>query len=147
MELKSVDWCDLLITDLHDSRPSLELMRKPVIAGNWKMYKMIAESVETALALEAAGGEREPLRGRHRAGLHGAEDGGRPARRLEHPRRGAGLLDRSRSTARTRARSRPTCCATRARRTSSSATPSGGSIYGETDAIVSRKTQAGLAPV
>jgi triosephosphate isomerase len=27
-------------------------MRKPVIAGNWKMYKTIAESVETALALK-----------------------------------------------------------------------------------------------
>ncbi|HVG38942.1 MAG TPA: triose-phosphate isomerase [Pyrinomonadaceae bacterium] len=26
-------------------------MRKPVIAGNWKMYKTVAESVETALAL------------------------------------------------------------------------------------------------
>jgi triosephosphate isomerase (TIM) len=26
-------------------------MRKPVIAGNWKMYKTLAESVETALAL------------------------------------------------------------------------------------------------
>jgi triosephosphate isomerase len=28
-------------------------MRKPVIAGNWKMYKLIGESVETALALKA----------------------------------------------------------------------------------------------
>src|SRR2546423_11378978 len=27
-------------------------MRKPGIAGNWKMYKAIAESVETALALK-----------------------------------------------------------------------------------------------
>ncbi|MDX6694279.1 MAG: triosephosphate isomerase [Blastocatellia bacterium] len=27
-------------------------MKKPVIAGNWKMYKTIAESVETALALK-----------------------------------------------------------------------------------------------
>ena len=27
-------------------------MRKPVIAGNWKMYKTVAESVETALALK-----------------------------------------------------------------------------------------------
>jgi triosephosphate isomerase (TIM) len=27
-------------------------MRKPVIAGNWKMYKTIGESVETALALK-----------------------------------------------------------------------------------------------
>ena len=27
-------------------------MRKPVIAGNWKMYKALAESVETALALK-----------------------------------------------------------------------------------------------
>ncbi len=27
-------------------------MRKPVIAGNWKMYKSVAESVETALALK-----------------------------------------------------------------------------------------------
>jgi triosephosphate isomerase len=27
-------------------------MRKPVIAGNWKMYKTIAESVETVLALK-----------------------------------------------------------------------------------------------
>jgi triosephosphate isomerase len=27
-------------------------MRKPVIAGNWKMYKMVSESVETALALK-----------------------------------------------------------------------------------------------
>jgi triosephosphate isomerase len=27
-------------------------MRKPVIAGNWKMYKTIAESLETALALK-----------------------------------------------------------------------------------------------
>jgi triosephosphate isomerase (TIM) len=27
-------------------------MRKPVIAGNWKMYKLISESVETALALK-----------------------------------------------------------------------------------------------
>ncbi|HKY30789.1 MAG TPA: triose-phosphate isomerase [Pyrinomonadaceae bacterium] len=27
-------------------------MRKPVIAGNWKMYKTISESVETALALK-----------------------------------------------------------------------------------------------
>src|SRR3954466_2409452 len=28
------------------------LMRKPVIAGNWKMYKTVAESVETVLALK-----------------------------------------------------------------------------------------------
>jgi triosephosphate isomerase len=27
-------------------------MRKPVIAGNWKMYKTIAEAVQTALALK-----------------------------------------------------------------------------------------------
>src|SRR5258705_7809446 len=27
-------------------------MRKPVIAGNWKMYKTVAESVSTALALK-----------------------------------------------------------------------------------------------
>src|SRR5918999_5224905 len=27
-------------------------MRKPVIAGNWKMYKLIAESVATALELK-----------------------------------------------------------------------------------------------
>ncbi|HEV2765292.1 MAG TPA: triose-phosphate isomerase [Pyrinomonadaceae bacterium] len=27
-------------------------MRKPVIAGNWKMYKLVAESVATALALK-----------------------------------------------------------------------------------------------
>ncbi len=28
-------------------------MRKPVIAGNWKMYKLHAEAVETALALKS----------------------------------------------------------------------------------------------
>jgi triosephosphate isomerase (TIM) len=28
-------------------------MRKPVIAGNWKMYKTVAESVETVLALKS----------------------------------------------------------------------------------------------
>src|SRR5438445_2857197 len=28
------------------------LMRKPVIAGNWKMYKTVRESVDTALALK-----------------------------------------------------------------------------------------------
>jgi triosephosphate isomerase (TIM) len=28
-------------------------MRKPVIAGNWKMYKRVGESVETALALKS----------------------------------------------------------------------------------------------
>ena len=27
-------------------------MRKPVIAGNWKMYKTLSESVDTALALK-----------------------------------------------------------------------------------------------
>src|SRR5688572_18181084 len=27
-------------------------MRKPVIAGNWKMYKLLGESVETARALK-----------------------------------------------------------------------------------------------
>src|SRR6266446_3665629 len=27
-------------------------MRKPVIAGNWKMYKTVGESVQTALALK-----------------------------------------------------------------------------------------------
>src|SRR6266850_6303555 len=27
-------------------------MRKPIIAGNWKMYKTIGESVDTALALK-----------------------------------------------------------------------------------------------
>src|ERR687893_2888132 len=27
-------------------------MRKPVIAGNWKMYKLLAESVATAVALK-----------------------------------------------------------------------------------------------
>ncbi len=27
-------------------------MRKPVIAGNWKMYKLLAEAVDTALALK-----------------------------------------------------------------------------------------------
>src|SRR5436190_11208377 len=30
----------------------LLLMRKPVIAGNWKMYKLLAEAVDTALALK-----------------------------------------------------------------------------------------------
>jgi triosephosphate isomerase len=29
------------------------IMRKPVIAGNWKMYKTVSESVETALALKS----------------------------------------------------------------------------------------------
>src|SRR5262249_29637483 len=29
-----------------------QIMRKPVIAGNWKMYKTIGQSVETALALK-----------------------------------------------------------------------------------------------
>jgi triosephosphate isomerase (TIM) len=28
-------------------------MRKPVIAGNWKMYKLLSEAVETALALKS----------------------------------------------------------------------------------------------
>src|SRR5262245_46192091 len=27
-------------------------MRKPVIAGNWKMYKLLSDAVETALALK-----------------------------------------------------------------------------------------------
>ena len=27
-------------------------MRKPVIAGNWKMYKLLDEAVQTALALK-----------------------------------------------------------------------------------------------
>lgn len=27
-------------------------MRKPVIAGNWKMYKLLGEAVETAMALK-----------------------------------------------------------------------------------------------
>ena len=27
-------------------------MRKPVIAGNWKMYKLLGEAVDTALALK-----------------------------------------------------------------------------------------------
>src|SRR5919206_734565 len=27
-------------------------MRKPVIAGNWKMYKMLGDAVDTALALK-----------------------------------------------------------------------------------------------
>ena len=27
-------------------------MRKPVIAGNWKLYKMLGEAVDTALALK-----------------------------------------------------------------------------------------------
>ena len=27
-------------------------MRKPVIAGNWKMYKTVGEAVDTALALK-----------------------------------------------------------------------------------------------
>jgi triosephosphate isomerase len=27
-------------------------MRKPVIAGNWKMYKLLSEAVDTALALK-----------------------------------------------------------------------------------------------
>ena len=27
-------------------------MRKPVIAGNWKMYKLLSQAVETALALK-----------------------------------------------------------------------------------------------
>jgi len=27
-------------------------MRKPVIAGNWKMYKTVGESVDTVLALK-----------------------------------------------------------------------------------------------
>ncbi len=29
------------------------IMRKPVIAGNWKMYKLLAEAVETALKLKS----------------------------------------------------------------------------------------------
>src|SRR3954469_8920874 len=28
-------------------------MRKPVIAGNWKMYKTVSESVDTALSLKS----------------------------------------------------------------------------------------------
>src|SRR6266576_284397 len=30
----------------------MDLMRKPVIAGNWKMYKLHAEAVDTALQLK-----------------------------------------------------------------------------------------------
>src|SRR5205085_11562999 len=39
---------------LHPSslRPHPLLMRKPVIAGNWKMYKLLAEAVDTALELK-----------------------------------------------------------------------------------------------
>ena len=28
-------------------------MRKPVIAGNWKMYKLLTEAVETAVELKS----------------------------------------------------------------------------------------------
>jgi triosephosphate isomerase len=37
-----------------DQRPKAKdhLMRKPVIAGNWKMYKTLSEAVDTALALK-----------------------------------------------------------------------------------------------
>ena len=28
-------------------------MRKPVIAGNWKMYKLLGEAVDTALELKS----------------------------------------------------------------------------------------------
>src|SRR2546428_14009265 len=34
------------------SQTSPNHMRKPVIAGNWKMYKTISDSVATALALK-----------------------------------------------------------------------------------------------
>src|SRR6266404_4838655 len=37
--------------DLSDVTELL-LMRKPVIAGNWKMYKLLSEAVDTALALK-----------------------------------------------------------------------------------------------
>src|SRR5437870_11564168 len=34
------------------SRNQFLIMRKPVIAGNWKMFKTVSESVATALALK-----------------------------------------------------------------------------------------------
>jgi triosephosphate isomerase len=48
-------------------------MRKPIIAGNWKMAKTVGDSVATALALKPLCGERQPLRSNHRSGFHFSE--------------------------------------------------------------------------
>ena len=49
-------------------------MRKPVIAGNWKMYKLHDEAVNTALGIETIGGECESLRSCYRAGIYCIEN-------------------------------------------------------------------------
>jgi triosephosphate isomerase len=41
------------------------MSRKPIIAGNWKMYKLTREALATVIALNAPGHECQSLRDRH----------------------------------------------------------------------------------
>ena len=81
-------------------------MRTPVIAGNWKMYKLIAAAVETVTSLKVVGVERNPLRGCDHAFYTALKDCSRPRRRFEHPHRWAGLC-RIQTRCRLRARCPP----------------------------------------
>ena len=47
-------------------------MRKPVIAGNWKMYKTIAEAVDFIEKIKPVAAQAEPLRSDRCAAFHGA---------------------------------------------------------------------------
>ena len=52
-------------------------MRRPLIAGNWKMYKTVAEAVALAARAARAGARAGDARGGGRPALHGARRRGR----------------------------------------------------------------------
>ena len=64
-------------------------MRKPLIAGNWKMFKTVHETVVYIKELRALRQGRARRRDRRRAAVHGAACGGRGGARQRHRRSAA----------------------------------------------------------
>jgi triosephosphate isomerase len=118
-------------------------MRRKLIAGNWKMYKTVAEAVALVEELKkgAAGAPGDALVA---PAIHGD-----PGRR----RRRQGLVDRRRRPEHalregrrvSRARSRRRCSSTPASLTSSSGHSERRQYFAETDEGVAKKTKAALA--
>ena len=120
-------------------------MRNPFIAGNWKMFKTVHEAVVLRQRAARAGQGRHRRRDRRRAAVHRACTPW-PKRRATRNIGVAAqnLLLGARGRVHRRGQ-RGDDARGRRRVRRSSATPSGGTLFGETDEIVNRKTRAALA--
>ena len=119
-------------------------MRRPVIAGNWKMYKTQAEARAYFAALKPLVAARDALRNRRRAAVHGAGGCGGSRRGfgdLRSPRR----MSIGQRKAHSPAKFRRGCWSRPAAASVIIAHSERRQFFGETDETANRKVKAALA--